>query len=211
MRRSVIIGLLTASLGLVLFASCGTSKKTAEGNAMVTANIGQKFDASESQLYAEDAPKGVLRAFGEGVDIEYGYARRWAAAQARDELARILKTQVESGISMYRSVYAKGNTTREESKQVRDIDGKNEDLITQMCSSAVQGSKIVKSDQYIKNNGEYVSHVCVEIDMEAAISNLNFDYIEQLISDDEKMEIDCDRARFKKELLEGLERYKNRR
>lgn len=173
--------------------------------------MGKKIEASESLMYALDAPKGVLRAFGEGVDTEYGYALRYAMAQARDEMARILKTQVESGISLYRKTYAVGNTTREESKVNKDKMGENEDLITSICTSSVSGAKAVKTDSYIKENGEYTVHVCVEMDTDAVINNLDYDKIEQLISDEQRLEIDFNKDQFKKQLKADIEAYKNKR
>lgn len=199
---------LVIAFGILAITSCGSSKK-AVGN---DSGFGKKIEASECLIYALNAPKGVLREFGEGVDTEYGYAYRFAMAQARDGMARILKTQVESGISLYRKTYAVGNTTREESKVNKDKMGENEDLITSICTSSVSGAKAVKSDQYYNEvNGEYTVHVCVELDTDAVINNLDYDKIEQLISDDQRLEIDFNKDQFKKQLKADIEAYKNKR
>ncbi len=203
--RHIVSRSLMIALSIFAITSCGSSKKAVKP-------FGEKIEASESLTYALDAPKGVLRAFGEGVDTEYGYAYRFAVAQARDEMARILKTQVESGISLYRKTYAVGNTTREESKLNKDRMGENEDLITSICTSSVSGAKAVKTNQYYnENNGEYTVHVCVEMDTEVVLNNLDYDKIEQLISDDQRLEIDFNRDQFKKQLKADIEAYKNKR
>ena len=129
-----------------------------------------------------------------------------------EQMARILKTHVDSGISLYRNTYAVGNTTREESKLNKDRMGENEDLITSICTSSVSGAKAVKTNQYYnENNGEYTVHVCVEMDTEVVLNNLDYDKIEQLISDDQRLEIDFNRDQFKKQLKADIEAYKNKR
>ena len=208
--RHIVSRSLMIALSIFAITSCGSSKKVVKEEQ--DAPFGKKIVASECLLYAMDAPKGVLRAFGEGVDTEYGYAYRFAAAQARDEIARILKTQLESGISLYRKTYSVGNTTRDESKVNKDKMGENEDLITSICSSSVSGAKVVKSDQYYnEKNGEYTIHVCVEMDTEVVLNNLDYDKIEQLISDEQRLEIDFNKDQFKKQLKADIEAYKNKR
>lgn len=207
--RHIVSRSLMIALSILAISSCGSSKKAV---VVEDSGRGKKIEASESLLYALDAPKGVLRAFGEGVDTEYGYAYRSAMAQARDEMGRILKTQVESGISLYRKTYAVGNTTREESKVNKDKMQENEDLITSICTSSVSGSKAVKTDQYYnEKNGEYTVHVCVELDTDAVINSLDYDKIEQLISEDQRLEIDFNKDQFKKQLKADIEAYKNKR
>ncbi|MGN1226570.1 MAG: hypothetical protein ACI4TL_04955 [Candidatus Cryptobacteroides sp.] len=206
--RHIVSRSLMIALSILAISSCGSSKKA----VVPDSSFGKKIEASECLTYALEAPKGVLRAFGEGVDTEYGYAYRFAVAQARDEMARILKTQVESGISLYRKTYAVGNTTREESKVNKDKMGENEDLITSICTSSVSGAKAVKTDQYYnEKNGEYTVHVCVEMDTDAVINNLDYDKIEQLISDEQRLEIDFNKDQFKKQLKADIEAYKNKR
>ena len=50
-----------------------------------------------------------------------------------------------------------------------------------------------------------------KMDTEVVLNNLDYDKIEQLISDDQRLEIDFNRDQFKKQLKADIEAYKNKR
>ena len=208
--RHIVSRSLMIALSIFAISSCGSIQKFVEQGG--SSPFGDKFEASESRLYAESAPAGVLRGFGEGIDTEYGYAYRFATAQAVDNMARTLKTQLESGISAYRKKFGVESISTEEGKVAKDKIGDNEDLITAICSSSVSGAKVVKSEQYYnKKNGEFTVHICMEMDTEIVVNNLDYDKIEQLISEDQKLEIEFNKDQFKKQLKADIEAYKNKR
>ena len=49
------------------------------------------------------------------------------------------------------------------------------------------------------------------MDTEVVLNNLDYDKIEQLISDEQRLEIDFNKDQFKKQLKADIEAYKNKR
>lgn len=158
----------------------------------------KKRELNEVQQYALDAPSGVLRAAGEYRDIEEFEAHRMAAAIARNNLALNISAQVRSGIEIYRNSKNKASVTASDSQQKKEIGGRADDEIVQLCEMAVAGAREVKYSIYDYPNGEIMYYVCVEADAKSVAKYLaNNEKVQDLISEDEAAEIEFDRDQFR--------------
>lgn len=187
-----------------MLASCGASKSVAtdapkSGKTVVV--------ASEAQQYAEDAPKGVLRAWGEYTGDEYGFTKRYADALARATLAEQVSVKVVSGVEMYRNSMRKGNITKEGATSVRDTEGQDQQRIFQVCEEFLKGASIVKTSAFQLENGLYQIVVCAEADTKALVEYLSDqEEVVQLISENERIQIEYNRDKFRETITAELER-----
>ena len=111
------------------------------------------------------------------------------------ELSRIVAAGVKAGSKVYDQQYE--NQTAIENK------GKVEQLGMVIAENELKNSRIVCSNAYeIPDRNLYEAHVCVEMPGNIA------DKIAEKISEDEKLRIDFDEARFKKEFEAELAKYK---
>lgn len=187
-----------------MLASCGASKSVATDapRSGMTAVV-----LSEAQQYAEDAPKGVLRAWGEYTGDEYGFTKRYADAQARANLADQISVKVVSGVEMYRNSMRKGNITKEGATSVRDTEGQDQQRILQVCEEFLKGTSIVKTSAFQLENGLYQIFVCAEADTKALVEYLSDqEEVVQLISENERIQIEYNRDKFKETITAELER-----
>lgn len=202
-----IIFTATAVLSaLFLVSSCGSSKKAAT-------SLGVEEMKSPAQTYAEEAPKGVQRAWASFNDFDGTVAVRGASALARGELATQISTYVKQAIDIYRSKYLQNVTdSKRDYRQVADGEGKSSDQVQSIASEVVKGSRVVKSNTYVQKDNTRTAYVCVEIDVDLIIEDIKNDQrIEKLISDDDKLKIDFDRERFADEMKALFDEYKEQR
>lgn len=164
-------------------------------------------ELSEAEVYANEAPKGVLRAAGEATGAEQGWATREATAMARANLAEQISTKIISGVEMYRNSYTKAAIAKDAVSMVRDSEGGERQSILQVCEQMISGARPVKISTFMLPNGAYQVFVCVEADVETVSQYISdSEEVKQLISDGEREKIEYNRDQFKKRLDEALSR-----
>ena len=172
-------------VGAVIPSSCGSSKTTTSKKV--------KAEQNECEVLALEAPE--KRAYGTASSHKLQFAKDQAAVYARMELSRIVAAGVKAGSKVYDQQYE--NQTAIENK------GKVEQLGMVIAENELKNSRIVCSNVYeIPDRNLYEAHVCVEMPGNIA------DKIAEKISEDEKLRIDFDEARFKKEFEAELAKYK---
>ena len=172
-------------VGAVILSYCGSSKTTTSKKV--------KVEQNECEVLALEAPE--KRAYGTASSHKLQFAKDQAAVYARMELSRIVAAGVKAGSKVYDQQYE--NQTAIENK------GKVEQLGMVIAENELKNSRIVCSNAYeIPDRNLYEAHVCVEMPGNIA------DKIAEKISEDEKLRIDFDEARFKKEFEAELAKYK---
>ncbi len=192
---------LVAMLAGLMLTSCFGGKSLRNPNGRVA------IELSEAELYANEAPKGVLRAAGEATGAEQGWATREATAMARANLAEQISAKVISGVEMYRNSYTKAAIAKDAVSMVRDSEGGEQQSILQVCEQSISGARPVKISTFMLPNGAYQVFVCVEADVETVSQYISDnEEVKQLISDSEREKIEYNRDQFKKRLDEALAR-----
>lgn len=200
-KLNLILGVVLA--GMVL-TSC-TSSHSAPKGAKPSVAGRTAIELSEAEMYAYDAPKGVLRAAGEATGAEQGWTTREATAMARANLAEQISSKIVSGIEMYRNSYSKTAITKEEVKTAKDTEGGDQQSILQVCEQSIAGARPVKISSFVLPNGTFQIFVCVEADADAVSKYVSENQeIEQLISDDDRVKIEYNRDQFRQRISEAL-------
>lgn len=183
MKKLLLLLIIAGSA--VIFSSCGSSKSATSKKV--------KIEQNECEVLALEAPE--KRAYGTASSHKLQFAKDQAAVYARMELSRIVAAGVKAGSKVYDQQYE--NQTAIENK------GKVEQLGMVIAENELKNSRIVCSNAYeIPDRNLYEAHVCVEMPGNIA------DKIAEKISEDEKLRIDFDEARFKKEFEAELAKYK---
>ena len=196
------IFLFVAPLLACVMTSCGVQNLAPQQQKKAGRTA---VELSEAEQYAYSAPKGVLRAVGEYTLDEQGFAMRYAAAQARANLAEQISVKVKSGVELSRNSYKKGTITNDEVKTARDTEGQDQQLIRQVCDEAVAGATIVKVSTYMLENGTYQVFVCVEADTKGVAKYVAENQkVQQLVTDDERVKIEYNRDQFRQVIEDEL-------
>ena len=191
----------------LLVASCGASKKNATVNT-----LGVEEMKSPAQVYAEEAPDNVQRAWASYNDFDPTVANRGAAALARAELASQIGIIVQNAIDIYRGKFTQNVSDGSKAKQVTDGGGEAGDEVKAASEELVQGSKIVKSNTYLQKDGTRTAYVCVEVNIDMIMENVkNNQKLMHLISEQEKEMIEQEKQEFEEDMREAFSNYRKMR
>ena len=172
----------------IIISSCAGSKTGASKKIAV--------EKDECEILALEAPG--KRAYGTASSHKMQFAKDQAAIYARMELSRIIAAGVKAGSKIYDQQY--------ETQTAIENKSKVEQLGLVIADNELKNIRVIWSNVYeIPERNLYEAHVCIEIS-----SNIG-DKIAEEISEDEKLRIDFDEARFKKEFDAELAKYKESR
>ncbi len=185
--KKLLLTLMIAGSAVVMFSCAGSKTGTSKKIAV---------EKDECELLALEAPG--KRAYGTASSHKMQFAKDQAAVYARMELSRIIAAGVKAGSKIYDQQY--------ETQTAIENKGKVEQLGLVIADNELKNSRIICSNVYeIPERSLYEAHVCIEIS-----DNIG-DKIAEKISEDEKLRIDFDEARFKKEFDAELAKYKKER
>ena len=156
--------------------------------------------------YAEAKP--TLRQWGEGTAFSLSDATAYAELDARAKFTRALETTVTSAQDNFNQQHSKASSDgRNGSGLHTDEVNERHNLSSSVASNVIKNTTVVKSSRYQKTDGQY--HVYVTIEYKGEISDLAADLaknVGQQLSDEEKMRIDYDYEKYKKQVMEELQR-----
>lgn len=205
MKKNLFLVAMTA----IMLSSCGTHKQASStynqslynGNnaqqAQKVTRTQREMNKCEKLAYQRD-----FAAVGYGRGFEYDVARDNAAENARTELALMIETAVEGASQSYQ-----GNI-RKDGKATTEASTKR--IVNQFMDEAVRYSKIIDSDAYDRSDGTIEVYVCVEINPKFNPAEKLTDIADNVLSNDDKLEVEFNKEQFKKEMEEGLKEYKER-
>jgi hypothetical protein len=180
--------------GAVLSA-CGSSNVAKTPEQKAAANRGVKLDKEECEELAIQESK---RASGIGNNQTERLAKNTAALDARFNLLSAIQTIVVGMIKNFDQEHQAGANQNLVSDFVNQSGEEQKGLIEGVLSSS-----IICSNTYAQPDGSYRVYVCVEMNDET-IGNLY-----KKLSQDKKISIQYEEARFRKEMEEGLDKYRN--
>lgn len=193
MKTNFIRSFLMIALMALIFAptmqSCKSSKKAAapEGETAIT------MYCSGPEYFSDDE---YFRANNSGESTSQSMAKKKAISNARLDLASAIETKVKAVIDNYFSSYTSG----------QDIDDKEryEGLSREVINQELNGIRTI-CEQFTKTqNGNYKCYVAIELAGDEILNGMK-----NRISDDEKLKIDFQYEKFKKEFQKEMEDYKN--
>lgn len=204
--------LVMAIAAIVVFASCGTSKKTAyedyqyrkwleeQNNAAGEESAqrpGRKLRTTEPCIELAQADVENLRAYGTATAYVEKTALNEAERDARNRLAAMLKTAVEGAAQDYE---------RNANDNLQNTSGTlGEAIMTQFVAEEIKNTRIIKTSIYDLTDGSVQVYVCLEM----KTPKDDFDKkLEEVLDRDGFIELQYDRERFIKQMEKSLEEYK---
>lgn len=208
MKRMNFLQTAALSCICIAMASCGGSKQvtSTQPESSIIPKIRIELDpCDEYALGRADC------AVGTGVDFNESFAKTYAEGQARGELARAIAAAIRSTSGENTGNYAKASSSGNKGAQVGDTGSKGESEVRQIAEQTVKNTKVVKMSKYMRADGAYEIHVCVEYQGGASkMAEEITRKVEQQISDDERMKMNFEfekyRERMEKALKEEAER-----
>lgn len=183
MKKSVLLCVIFGSI--LLLSSCGSTQET----------VSKKVKVAQDECETLALEQPGKRAYGTASSHKMQFAKDQAAMYARMELTRAIAAGVKAGSKVYDQQY--------ETQTAIENKGKVEQLGMVIAENELKNSHIICSNVYeIPERNLYEAHVCVEMSGDIA------DKIAEKISEDEKLRIDFDEARFKQEFEAELSKYK---
>ena len=209
MKKIFVMAVMAAAL----FASCGSSKKTATPDYQY-----EQWKAQQQQqtAYAEQRPTRKLRektecerlavedcdkwrALGTSTSYVEKVARNEAQRDARNQLAQMMKVAVEGAAQDYEQ------NAQENLKGTASSLG--EAVMSQFVSEEVENTRPICWDVFDLSDGSVQVYVCMEIrgTKEEFGKRLN-----NTLEREKLIELQYDRDRFVKKMEAGLEEYKKK-
>ena len=138
---------------IFLAISCGVTQKTAQ-----TSGRGTKIEVEECEALAMDPSATNPRAFGNGISTNESFATNMALLDARSKMAQQIKANV-NGMILKAEGQADGSNSVAVSTQ-----GQTAGMSDNKSSySAYAGTKVLKKNIYLKEDGQYNVFVCIEM------------------------------------------------
>ena len=129
MKKITFISLAVLAISF-LVSSCGAP-------AQIGNNKRVKLETNAVQEWANNAPTGVLRAFGSYTDHQIGYANENSAAVARAALSDQIAAKITHAVDIYRGKYDVSSVSNEGVKAVKDSEGKTQNYTQQLSFSCI--------------------------------------------------------------------------
>ncbi|MBR6438760.1 MAG: hypothetical protein IKS65_06235 [Bacteroidales bacterium] len=180
--KKVSLFMCAALLGM-MFVSCGSSKEVAKAP--------EKQQECNECLSTKDAIR-VEGSFMAQFENQFPKAKQAARNNARQELARIMKTKIESVVEDYSSTYIDGDA--------QDFKQSVKDLSRSVVDQTVSGAVPIKEWSEKMEKGT-MFYSCVELS-----SNNILDEIKNKVSNDSKLRTDFEYEKFKQVFDKEMEK-----
>jgi uncharacterized alkaline shock family protein YloU len=184
----------------VMITACGSKKQalqTTTGQVAIEQDVCEKIQ--------EEKP--AVRAVGVGEHFKEMTARNIAEVQARGQFARMLGSKIKTSTAQDAGGYSlySGDSTSGDS--VDDQMAKANDFVQSITSEVAANMVLIKTSKYILPNKQYKVYVCLEYD--GSVSKMATDIakrVEQRIPDEEKLKMNFEFERYRKQIEEELEK-----
>ncbi len=181
---AVLIG-----IGFTL-ASCKSEEKIAKKNKEKLVDVfctGPKYETD----------KKVFRANSVGESIDQAISKKIALNNARTQLASEIKVTVQSALDNYAKQQVHNKSA--------DLEKNFQSLSREIVDQELIGTRTICEKVTKTKKGQYKTYIAIELTSDKILKSLN-----DRLSKDEKLKIDYDYERFKKEFDKALENMKNR-
>jgi hypothetical protein len=186
------IQLFVISLTVLLFASCGSSKKVAEKTAIGETRTEIKIPCEEYNENTKDA----FRATASASSPNQQFAKDKAMGLARNALGQKIEISVQSLFSNYASQYDVSNE--------QEFKERTQAITRQVTDQIVNGLNAICQKDFTLSSGKYEVWIALEMPTENVGKS-----IYNKVSDDEKIRLDYDYEKFKDELHKEIEKKRN--
>ncbi|NCU35315.1 MAG: hypothetical protein GX103_10025 [Bacteroidales bacterium] len=180
---------LVAIVAMPMLQSCKSSKPASkpDGEELITMYCSGPEYFSDSEYF---------RASNVGESQGQSMAKKKAMSNARLDLAAAIETRVKAVIDNYFSSYTTGDAIQDAER----YEGLSREVINQELS----GIRTI-CEQFTKTkDGTYKAYVAIELAGEEILNGM-----QKRISDDEKLKIDFQYEKFKKEFEKEMDNFKN--
>ena len=198
--------ILLAAVAATVVCSCGTSKKNTNSNLSYNQKLQNAQNATPTRKLRPTEPcealawERDLAAAGTATSYSEKIARNEAVRDARYELGRMMKVAVEGAAEDYMR-----NVTKNKKSTAESI---SEEINTQFFAECVKNSKVIKTTVYDLSDGQIQVYACVEVVANFEVLDKMADVAKNVLSNDEALEVEFDKNRFKDSMKEGLQKYK---
>jgi len=192
MKKIILFAMVIA-----MFTACSSSKKIASLQSPKRV----KIEKEACQKLAEEK-SDFLRGYGIGTSADKMMARDLATAAARNEILNQIQVSASNMIEKYNQQHS---TSGKGQGMTREDQGKATQMIRSIAEETLNGVRVIGSDTY-KVGTNFEMHVCVEL--------TNVDFTKKVynkLSKDEKLMIDYEADKFKKDFEKELEAYRQRK
>lgn len=197
---SAIMAVMVSALTLT---SCGSSKKSGS-------TLGDMKEKSPAQLYAEDADRNNLRAWGQYNGFADQDLESFAATVARGKMSEEVSTLITKAVDIYQNNQKINN--RSLGGQAEDVmtgESKGDLDVSAVSKELIAGSRVAVSNRYVQKDGTETCYVAVEISVDALINNAKQNSkLQEAISKSRKEEIVMDSKEFKESMQSAFEDLK---
>jgi hypothetical protein len=184
----------------VMTTACGSKKQSLQS---VTGQ--QAMEVDICQKMQEEKP--AIRAYGVGEHFKEMTARNIAEAQARGQFARMLAAKMKTATTEHGGKAEEYSGDETSGNSVSDQMAKDNDFVQSIASEVVANMVTIKTSPYRLPNKQYKIYVCLEY--QAGVSKMATDIakrVEQSISDENKLKMNFEFERYRKQIEEELEK-----
>ncbi len=201
MKKILLFAVIATAM---MVTSCGTSKQ-ATSMSKVTGDV--LIESNPCEEYAMEKP--AQRAVGVGQHFQEATAKNQAELQARAALAKALQTCIETTTKDYADDKTMFSADDVSGQSITDQTAILNDRTEAMSKELVKGASVAKVTKYRTPNNQYKVYVCVEYSEDVAqMAGKVSKSFGEMLSQDQKIRIDFNEQRFKKEMEQKMQEYK---
>jgi hypothetical protein len=199
MKKNYLKIAAMATCASVMVTACGGSKQIAVSS--VTGE--QEMKQNICQTMQEEKPE--VRAYGEGTHFKLMTARNIAEAQARAQFARAIRSAATSGTREEAEGMEQYSGNKEQGESRTDQGAGSNDVVTSAANEVVANTVVIKTYQATLPNKQYKVAVCIEYrEGVSALATAVAKKIEQQISDEDKLKMKFEFAKFRDDIEKQL-------
>lgn len=194
--------LMTIVISAMVLSSCGGSKGVAMQD---TTPKKVKLALDECQELAMQKPE--QRAWGEGINFSLSSASNAAELQARAKFARAIAAKIIAAEQSSGLTYRQNSTNMKTSESVRDEGAKSNEDIMSIAEETIKNTVIIKTSQYMMQDGSYQVFVCLEYkEGVAKMAEEITNKVKQRVSDEDRMKMEFEFSKFRERMQEELKK-----
>lgn len=204
MRKNIFM----VAIATLVVCSCGSSKKIGSSTSSYNTQLQEGQTTASGVTRTKRAKEPCIALAQERDFAAYGtatsYVERVAMEEARNmarqELGRMMKTAVEGATEDYlKNAGADGKSTAETLF---------DEVNNSFWAESVKNSKEIETSIYDMSDGQIQVYVCYEVRANFDVLDKTAEVINNVLSNDKKLEIEFDKEQFKKKMASGLKEYK---
>ena len=181
-------GVLTLT---ILFASCSSSRKASKSTPVTPGEIEVTIPLGGPE-YQSDAE--YWRAVQTGTSKDMSMAKKVAMQNARQDLAATVQHEVKAVIENYGQNAAVGAKNENEALY--------QEMARTVINQQMNGVELVGEKLFRLEDGSYRYHVCLQMSRESLGAGLS-----DALSNDDRLNLEFDKAQFKKVFDEEMARF----